>query len=135
MKCPACGGAELAPDSRDLPYTYKGETTTIADVRGEFCPACGEVVLERDDTDRYMFEIGAWQKQVNATQVDPAFIARVRTKLNIGQREAGLIFGGGINAFNRYEAGKSKPPVSLVQLLGLLDRHPDLLQEVVASGG
>lgn len=109
--------------------------TTIADVRGEFCPVCGEVVLERDDTDRYMFEIGAWQKQVNATQVDPAFIARVRTKLNIGQREAGLIFGGGINAFNRYEAGKSKPPVSLVQLLGLLDRHPDLLQEVVASGG
>ena len=135
MKCPACGGAELAPDSRDLPYTYKGETTTIANVRGEFCAACDEVVLERDDTDRYMFEIGAWQKQVNATQVDPAFIARVRTKLNIGQREAGLIFGGGINAFNRYEAGKSKPPVSLVQLLGLLDRHPDLLQEVVASGG
>ena len=135
MKCPACGGAELAPDSRDLPYTYKGETTTIADVRGEFCPVCGEVVLERDDTDRYMFEIGAWQKQVNARQVEPAFIARVRTKLNIGQREAGLIFGGGINAFNRYEAGKSKPPVSLVQLLGLLDRHPDLLQEVVGSVG
>mgnify|MGYP001081568326 CR=1 FL=1 len=135
MRCPACGGAELLSDSRDLPYTYKGETTTIADVRGEFCPVCGEVVLEREDTDRYMFEIGAWQKQVNATQVDPAFIARVRTKLNIGQREAGLIFGGGINAFNRYEAGKSKPPVSLVLLLGLLDRHPDLLQEVVASGG
>lgn len=133
MKCPACGGAEMSPDTRDLPYTYKGETTTIAAVRGDFCPICGEVVLERDDTDRYMFEIGAWQKQVNATQVDPAFIARVRTKLNIGQREAGLLFGGGVNAFNRYEAGKSKPPVSLVQLLALLDRHPDLLKEVVAS--
>lgn len=133
MKCPACGSAELVPDTRELPYTYKGETTTIAAVRGDFCPICGEVVLERDDTERYMFEIGAWQKQVNAMQVDPAFIARVRTKLNIGQREAGLIFGGGVNAFNRYEAGKSKPPVSLVQLLGLLDRHPDLLQEVVAS--
>lgn len=133
MKCPACGGAELAPDTRDLPYTYKGETTTIVAVRGDFCPICSEVVLERGDTDRYMFEIGAWQKQVNAMQVDPAFIARVRTKLNIGQREAGLIFGGGVNAFNRYEAGKSKPPVSLIQLLGLLDRHPDLLQEVVTS--
>lgn len=133
MKCPACGGAELAPDTRDLSYTYKGETTTIVAVRGDFCPICAEAVLERDDTDRYMFEIGAWQKQVNSTQVDPAVIARVRTKLNIGQREAGLIFGGGVNAFNRYEAGTSKPPVSLVKLLGLLDRHPDLLQEVVAS--
>ena len=133
MKCPACGSAELESDTRDLPYTYKGETTTITAVRGDFCPICGEVVLERDDTDRYMFEIAAWQKQVNAKQVDPAFIARVRTKLNIGQREAGLIFGGGVNAFNRYEAGKSKPPVSLIQLLGLLDRHPDLLKEVIAA--
>jgi HTH-type transcriptional regulator/antitoxin MqsA len=39
MKCPVCGGAELIPDTRDLPYTYKGETTTIPAVTGEFCPA------------------------------------------------------------------------------------------------
>ena len=45
MKCPACGGAELAPDARDLPYTYKGETTTIVAVRGDFCPICGEVCV------------------------------------------------------------------------------------------
>ena len=28
MKCPACGAAELLHDTRDVPYTYKGETTT-----------------------------------------------------------------------------------------------------------
>lgn len=66
MKCPACGCAELAPETRDLCYTYKGETTTIVAVRGDFCPICGEVVLERSDTDRYMFVAAAWQKQVNA---------------------------------------------------------------------
>jgi len=26
MKCPVCGAAELIHDTRDLPYTYKGET-------------------------------------------------------------------------------------------------------------
>lgn len=72
MKCPACGGAELAPDIRDLPYTYKGETKTIVAVRGDFCPICEEVVLECGYTDRYIFEVGAWQKQVNAMQVDPS---------------------------------------------------------------
>ncbi len=29
MKCPVCGAAELIHDTRDLPSTYKGETTTI----------------------------------------------------------------------------------------------------------
>ena len=29
MKCPVCGAAELIHDTRDLPYTYKGEATTI----------------------------------------------------------------------------------------------------------
>lgn len=66
MKCPACGDAKLAPDTRDLAYTYKGETTTIVAVRGDFCPICGEVVLERSYTDQYMLEISTWQKQVNA---------------------------------------------------------------------
>lgn len=29
MKCPCCGAAELVHDTRDMPYTYKGEFTTI----------------------------------------------------------------------------------------------------------
>ena len=133
MKCPCCGGAELAHDTRDVQYTYKGVTTTIPAVTGDFCPACHEVVLDRVNGDRYGDLVDVFHKQVNAELVDPAFIARVRQKLNIGQREAGLVFGGGVNAFNRYEAGKSKPPVSLVMLLTLLDRHPDLLREVVPA--
>ncbi len=47
MKCPVCGAAELIHDTRDLPYTYKGETTVIAAVTGDFCPACAESVLTR----------------------------------------------------------------------------------------
>jgi HTH-type transcriptional regulator/antitoxin MqsA len=39
MKCPSCGEGKLVRDTRDIPYIYKGETTTIPTVRGEFCPA------------------------------------------------------------------------------------------------
>jgi Antitoxin component of bacterial toxin-antitoxin system, MqsA len=41
-------------------------------------------------------------------------------------------FGVGVNAFSRYENGKTKPPLALVKLLKMLDRHPDLLAEVRA---
>lgn len=132
MKCPACGAAELIHDTRDLPHTYKGESTVINAVTGDFCPACSESVLDLAESDRVMREMQAFNKQVNAAIVDPVFILAVRKKLDLDQREAAELFGGGANAFSRYESGKTKPPLALVKLFKLLDRHPDLLNEVRA---
>ncbi len=130
MKCPVCGAAELIHDTRNLPYTYKGETTVVAAVTGDFCPACAESILDAGETNRVMREMSAFSKQVNAAIVDPAFIVTVRKKLNLDQRQAAEIFGGGINSFSRYENGKTKPPVALIKLLKLLDRHPNLIDEI-----
>ena len=130
MKCPVCGAAELIHDTRDLPHTYKGETTVIPAVTADFCPACDESITDMPETERVMREMQAFNKQVNAAIVDPAFIVSVRKKLDLGQREAAEIFGDGINAFSRYENGKTKPPLALVKLFNLLDRHPELLGEV-----
>ena len=130
MKCPCCGAAELIRDTRDMPYNYKGESTTIPGVTGDFCPACGEVILNREYGDRYSELIWLFQRQVNSAYVDPGYIAKVRKKLGLDQRQAAELFGGGVNAFSRYENGKTKPPLALVKLFKLLDRHPDLLHEV-----
>ena len=107
MKCPVCGAVELIHDTRDLSYTYKGETTSIPAVTGDFCPACAESILDATESDRVMREMRAFSKQVNAAIVDPKFIAIVRKKLKLDQREAAQIFGGGVNAFSRYETGKA----------------------------
>lgn len=133
MKCPSCGAAELVHDTRDLPYTYKNESTLIPAVTGEFCPACGETVLDVSESTRISRAMLTFNKQVNASIVDPGFITTVRKKLELDQREAAEIFGGGANAFSRYENGKTKPPVALVKLLKLLDHHPELLNEVRLS--
>jgi HTH-type transcriptional regulator/antitoxin MqsA len=130
MKCPVCGATELIHDTRDQPYTYKGKTTVITAVTGDFCPACTEYVLDLSESDRVMREMSAFSKQVNASIVDPDFIASVRKKLALDQREAAEIFGGGVNAFSRYENGKTKPSLALVKLLKVLDRHPELLSEI-----
>lgn len=130
MKCPICAEAELVHDTRDLPYTYKGESTILPNVTGDFCPACGEAILDSGEAERTGALMREFSKQVNAAIVDPGFIASVRKKLNLDQREAAEIFGGGVNAFSRYENGKTKPPLALIKLLKVLDRHPDLLAEV-----
>lgn len=66
MKCPVCGAAELIHDTRDLPYTYKGETTVIPAVTADFCPACDESITDMAETERVMRKMQAFNKQVNA---------------------------------------------------------------------
>jgi HTH-type transcriptional regulator/antitoxin MqsA len=133
MKCPNCGSGKLVHDTRDVPYIYKGETTVIPAVTGDYCPACDEAVLDMAESVRTSAVMLAFNKEVNAAIVDPNFIAGVRKKLALDQREAAEIFGGGVNAFSRYENGKTKPSLALVKLLRVLDRHPDLLDEVRAA--
>ncbi|NVZ99087.1 type II toxin-antitoxin system MqsA family antitoxin [Pseudomonas gingeri] len=132
MKCPVCTAAELVRDTRDMPYTYKGESTCIVAVTGGYCPACGESLLDAAESSRVSTAMLEFNKQVNASIVDPGFITAVRKRLALDQREAAEIFGGGVNAFSRYENGRTKPPLALVKLLKLLDRHPELLAEVRA---
>jgi len=133
MKCPMCGEAQLIHDIRDVPYTYKGEQTVLPAIEGDYCPACGEVILDRENSMKSSLLMGEFNKQVNAAIVDPEFIMTVRKKLALDQKEAAEIFGGGVNAFSRYENGKTRPPLALVKLLKVLDRHPDLLAEVRQS--
>lgn len=133
MKCPSCAEAELIHDTRDIRHAYKGEATIISAVTGDFCPACDELVLDAAESARVSAAMLEFNKQVNASIVDPGFIAGVRKKLALDQREAAEIFGGGVNAFSRYENGKTKPPLALVKLLKVLDRHPELLNEVRAA--
>jgi HTH-type transcriptional regulator/antitoxin MqsA len=130
MQCPICGGAELVHDTRNVPHIYKGEIIVIPDVTGDFCPACGETILEFAEAKRVSKLMGEFRKQVNASIVDPKFIMNVREKLDLDQQQAAEIFGGGHNAFSRYENGRTRPPLALVQLFRILDRHPELLAEI-----
>ncbi|MBV8273153.1 MAG: type II toxin-antitoxin system MqsA family antitoxin [Cupriavidus sp.] len=130
MKCLECGRAELVRGRQDFDYTYRGETIVVKAVLGDWCPNCGEGLVDPGEHDRLDDICLAFNKQVNATLVDPGFIVSVRRKLDLDQKEAGEIFGGGVNAFSRYETGRTKPPLALVKLLKLLDRHPNLLDEI-----
>jgi len=130
MKCPCCGAAELVDDTRDLSFTYKGETMVVAAVTGKFCPACAESILDAHESDRVMKEMHAFTQKINAAWVEPGYITRVRKKLALDQRQAAELFGGGVNAFSRYENGRTRPPLALVKLFKLLDKYPELLSEV-----
>lgn len=130
MKCPNCTNTEdMIVTTKDMPFTYKGETITIP-ATGEYCSQCEDMVLGSDEWKRVDAILKKFYQGINLRSSDPKFISAVRKKLRLNQKEAGTIFGGGANAFSRYETGKAEPPVAVVKLFKLLDRHPELLAEV-----
>jgi len=69
------------------------------------------------------------KEQVDGTP-SPATIRRVRTKLNLSQRDAGALLKVGENAFDKYERGLVEPSGPTSQLIKLLDRHPEMADEL-----
>jgi len=60
-----------------------------------------------------------------------AELRAIRKRLGLKQAEAGRIFGGGVSVFSAYERGKTQPHKSTVLLLRILDKHPELLDEML----
>lgn len=129
MSCSICGGAEPKRETRDIEYEYKGHKTILKGITGEFCDDCGEIIFDAVEGDKYARAVAEFRRKVNAPDIEPLFIATVRKRLGLDQKQAGEIFGGGVNAFSRYETGKTTPPVSVVKLLKLFDKRPDLFDE------
>ncbi len=128
MKCPICGESRLTNDARDYKYEYKSHFLVIKKVKGQYCDGCGEVILANEVGNKLNLKMLEFNKKVNASLFDPSLISSVRKKLKLDQKEAGKIFGGGVNAFSRYENGKSKPPIALIKLFFILDQYPELLE-------
>ena len=57
--------------------------------------------------------------------ITPEEIRSIRERLGLTQVEAGELLGGGPRAFTKYEAGTVKPAASVINLLRVLDAHPD----------
>lgn len=68
MICPVCGGAELVHEARDLPYAYQGASMTLCHVAGEYCSACGEGVLDWEESLRTSALMLAFNRQVHSAQ-------------------------------------------------------------------
>ncbi len=131
MKCPVCGKGQLKRETRSMPFSYRGATIEV-DQPGDWCEACGEGVLSAADMAATVkTRHDAIARSEGLLTADE--IRRIRTKLELSQAEAGEHFGGGVNAFSRYERGETMQLRALDQLLRLLDKHPKQLKELVAA--
>jgi HTH-type transcriptional regulator/antitoxin MqsA len=65
MHCPSCGTGTLVPDTRDVVYTYRGRTTVLPQMTGDFCTACDEAVMDLAESRRSMDLMLAFRAQAD----------------------------------------------------------------------
>ncbi|MGK9415378.1 type II toxin-antitoxin system MqsA family antitoxin [Pseudomonas cedrina] len=128
QQCCSCGRQDgmLHFLGRSETMEVKGLLRRIDNLSGWECEACGEVLLDPQDAERYSNlcdDIVHSFRRMIGTE-----LKRIRRKLHLSQKETvELLSGGGHNAVSRYERGEVLPPKSLVILMRLLERHPHLL--------
>ena len=130
-QCPACGSKDALAAFHDETWTARldGLIRKVPHLSGERCRVCGEAFPDAESAMRYSAasdELVA-QARLQAGQQ----LRRVRRKLGLSQAEAATIAGGGHNAFSRYERGQAQPVAAVFHLFELLDKHPDLLEEIL----
>ena len=108
---------------------HAGMTATVERLSGRRCGACGEVELDADSAQRYAAAGDELVRRDRERQSQE--IRRIRRKLGLSQAAAARLTGGGHNAFSRYERGEAAPLPAVINLFRLLDKHPELLKDLV----
>jgi HTH-type transcriptional regulator / antitoxin MqsA len=127
--CAACGASNTESfKGETFRISHKDSTAAVKSLSGWRCSSCEGVEFDRRSAKRYA---AAGDKLVlQARSAEQADIRRIRRKLGLSQTAAAKLTGGGHNAFSRYERGEAAPLPAVVNLFKLLDKHPDLLNEL-----
>lgn len=130
-KCVNCETSKGMTRFKDETFTIKhaGMTATIRGLSGWRCGACDEIEFDAESARRYA--TAGDELVLRARERQSKEIRRIRRKLGLSQVAAARLTGGGHNAFSRYERGEATPLPAVVNLFRLLDKHPELLKDLV----
>lgn len=132
-KCINCGSRNGMSrfENETFTITHAGAKARAEGLSGWRCDLCAEVEFDADSARRYAAAGDKLVLQERAKQSKE--IRRIRRKLGLSQIAAARLTGGGHNAFSRYERGEVTPLPAVINLFRLLDKHPELLKDLVSS--
>jgi len=129
--CVSCGATNAMQrfENRDFEVDFKTLKSKVHGLAGWECGQCSEIEFDPESANLYS-DAGDQLIYAHRRKVADE-MKRIRRKLHFTQRTAvELLSGGGHNAFSRYERAELEPPKPLFVLMRLLDRHPELVDDI-----
>lgn len=127
--CPVCEAGNLVPILYAETFQHGGGEIAVAQLEGYSCPLCGADPIFEDQIRRNHARVADAKRRADGL-LTGLEIKTLRERLGITQREAADLFGGGANAFSKYERGDVSQSVAMDRLLRLIDRYPALLADL-----
>jgi len=121
--CPVCVIGELSMLNATDGIQYKNQTLTVQ-VEYCVCAQCGEEMILPEQIKRNDCRMrDAWRKADGLLTGEE--IVALRKKLGLTQQQASQMFGGGQNAFSKYERGEVTQSEAMDKLMRLaLEEQP-----------
>lgn len=119
VTCPMCSEGNLSPRNYSDTFTHNGRDLVVDNLESSVCDSCGaEPILTAQILSNQKLVADA--KRIALGLLTGEQIKLIRDCLNLSQKQAALIVGGGVHAFSKYERGEviqSEPMDKLLRLL------------------
>lgn len=126
--CPICGTGKMLAKENVEQLQYR-ESPIHVSLRYSECENCGTEVTAPEHARANDFAIREEYKRVEGL-LSGAQVKAIRGRLNLTQKEASQVFGGGSNSFAKYETERVVQSKSLDLLLRLASERPNLIESL-----
>lgn len=128
-RCPDCETGTLNLEKYSDEFEYRGRLLKVDGLQCWVCNHCGAEII-RPDQIRHGDRLFADARRRADGLLTGQEIVALRKRLGLTQRQAADLFGGGANAFSKYERGDITQSVAMDRLMRLVQKHPHCVEEL-----
>lgn len=123
--CPFCEQGTLSPNVGTESVRHNGKMLEVEGFQFSLCNKCGEEMVRPEQARENEVLIADAKHQLDGT-LSTADLKCFRLRHGLTQGEAAQLFGGGQNAFSKYERGEVLQARSMDLLIRVFDTFPEV---------
>lgn len=128
IKCSMCHSHSVSQLTAQESIAYKNRQLQVP-MHYSLCQNCGYEFVAASQIKVNDKVVLAAKREADGL-LPPEQVYSIRRQLGLTQAQAAQVFGGGRNAFSKYERGEVVQSVPMDKLLRLVARNPQLLSEL-----
>ena len=126
--CKLCKSEDVSGFVEVEDISYKGNDLQVS-IAYSVCNNCDREFVSKPQIIQNEFALRAVKKTFDGL-LSSEEIVRAREELSLTQEQAARVFGGGRNAFSKYERGEVSQSVAMDKLIRICLNHRDIFREL-----
>lgn len=131
--CKICKSENIRQFEEAENISYKGKTLPIS-MKYSVCNDCEREFISKQQILKNDSRVRDAKKRIDGLLTSTE-IADARKSLGLTQEQASLVFGGGKNAFSKYERAKVSQSVAMDKLIRICLQHQSIFNELLVISG